>query len=255
MQRRQLVADIAHELRTPLSVIQANLEAMQDGVLPVDAEQIASLREETLLLSRLVADLRLLSLAEAGQLKLDLAAADLGDLVQRAVDRLRPEAEARGIALVAEVAAGLSPVPVDASRFNQIVGNLVDNALRYTPRGGRIVVATGLVNPSTGGLRLQGAFGPAAPEGSQAPAPTPAVTVTDTGSGIAPEDLPHVFDRFYRADKSRSRAGGGSGLGLAIVKQLVEAHGGRVWAESPVHLAAGDKGCGTRISFTLPTAK
>jgi len=227
-QRRQMVADVAHELRTPLSVMQANLEAMQDGILPTDAEQLASLHEETLLLSRLVADLRLLSLAEAGQLKLELTESELGELVSRAAERQRPAATAKGVDLVTEIAADAPRVPVDVDRFTQMVGNLVDNALRYTPQGGRIELAVGWSGEAGRGRR-------------------PIVTVTDTGSGIAPEDLPHVFDRFYRGDKSRTRASGGSGLGLAIVRQLVEAQHGKVWAESPVFHASDDRGFGTRI--------
>jgi len=218
-QRRQMVADVAHELRTPLSVLQANLEAMQDGVLPVDAAQLASLHEETTLLARLVADLRLLSLAEAGQLKLELREADLRELIGRAAERLQPAAEAKAVALEIDTAPDLPKVRVDADRFTQMIGNLVDNALRYTPGGGRITLTAGW-----GGV--------------SAPPRRPTVTVIDTGSGILPDDLPHVFDRFYRGDKSRTRASGGSGLGLAIVKQLAEAHGGRVWAESPIFHAS-----------------
>ena len=231
-QRRQMVADIAHELRTPLSVLQANLEAMQDGILPADDEQLASLHEETLLLGRLVADLRLLSLAEAGQLKLDLAETDLGELVCRAAERLRPAAEARGIELAVEVAPDPPRIQADAGRLAQVIGNLVDNALRYTPAGGRIVLAAGWSD------------GPG-------PARRPMISVTDTGQGIAAEDLPHIFDRFYRGDKSRARTSGGSGLGLAIVKQLVEAHGGRVWAESPAFPAPDGRGFGARIVMTF----
>jgi signal transduction histidine kinase len=227
-QRRQMVADVAHELRTPLSVMQANLEAMQDGILPTDTEQLVSLHEETLLLSRLVADLRLLSLAEAGQLELELAEADLGELVRRAAERLRPAAEAKGVALEVEVAPELPQVRVDTDRFTQMIGNLVDNAVRFTTGGGRVAVAVGW------GSRADQARGPT-------------VSVTDTGIGIAPEDLPHVFDRFYRGDKSRARASGGSGLGLAIVKQLAEAHEARVWAESPILYSADGHGFGTRI--------
>ncbi len=231
-QRRQMVADVAHELRTPLSVIQANLEAMQDGILPTDAEQLASLHEEALLLSRLVADLRLLSLAEAGQLKLELVEADLGELVRRAAERLRPAADAKGVALMVEVPTELPRVRADADRFTQMIGNLVDNALRYTPSGGRIVLTVGR-------------------GGEPGKARTPTVTVTDTGGGILPEDLPHVFDRFYRGDRSRARASGGSGLGLAIVKQLAEAHQGKVRAESPIFHAADGSGFGTRIVVTF----
>lgn len=227
-QRRQMVADVAHELRTPLSVMQANLEAMQDGILPTDAEQLASLHEETLLLSRLVADLRLLSLAEAGQLKLELVDTDLGELVRRAAERLRPAADAKGVSLDIEISQDLPHVRVDVDRFTQVIGNLVDNALRYTPQGGRIELAVGWSRQAGEERR-------------------PIVAITDTGRGIAADDLPHVFDRFYRGDKSRARASGGSGLGLAIVKQLVEAQHGKVRAESPVFHAPDGSGFGTRI--------
>ncbi|MFQ6057640.1 MAG: sensor histidine kinase [Anaerolineae bacterium] len=228
--RRQMVADIAHELRTPLSVIQGNLEAMLDGVLPLDVEQVASVHEETLLLSRLVADLRLLSLAEAGQLKLERAPTDLGELIHQVVERMRPQAREKGITLAADLPPSLPILSFDADRIRQVIGNLVSNALRYTPAGGTVTVRGSVVRsrPSPAG-DLTAVL----------------IEVTDTGRGIAPKELPHVFDRFYRADRSRSRATGGSGIGLAIVKQLVEAHGGRVWAESEV-------GKGSRFSFTLP---
>ncbi len=234
--RRNMIADIAHELRTPLSVIQANLEAMLDGVLPTTPQEIASLRDEIALLSRLVADLRLLSLAEAGQLKLERVKTDLGAVVSRVVERMRPQAEVSGVELETDVAPRLSPVHADADRISQVVSNLVSNALRYTPAGGKITVRVW-------------------PEVAADDQATVAVSVTDTGMGIAPEDLPHVFDRFYRADKSRSRSSGGSGIGLAIVKQLVEAHGGRVWVESPVFNGAGKSGYGTRFTFTLPVVQ
>ena len=139
-ERRHMVADVAHELRTPLSVMQANLEAMQDGVLPLDAEQIASLHEETVLLSRLVADLRLLSLAEAGQLKLERTEVNPDDLIRKAAERLYRKAEERGVALKVETVAPLPVVSVDVDRISQVVGNLVSNALRYTPAGGSVTV-------------------------------------------------------------------------------------------------------------------
>jgi signal transduction histidine kinase len=224
-----MVADVAHELRTPLSVMQANLEAMQDGILPTDAEQLASLHEETLLLSRLVADLRLLSLAEAGQLKLELVDNDLGELVSRAAERLRPAAAAKGVDLTSQLTPDVPRAQVDADRFSQMVGNLVDNALRHTPSGGRIELTVGWADEAGRGGRR------------------PFVAVTDTGSGIPPADLPYVFDRFYRGDKSRARASGGSGLGLAIVRQLAEAHRGEVLAESPVFHRSDGSGFGARI--------
>jgi two-component system OmpR family sensor kinase/two-component system sensor histidine kinase BaeS len=239
-QRRQMAADVAHELRTPLSVIQANVEAMQDGVLPTDAEQLASLHQETLLLSRLVADLRLISLAEAGQLKLERTDVDLSDLLRKAVERMHPAAKAIGITLNTDLPPS-GPVLADSDRLNQVIGNLMENALRHTPAGGAVTLQLGLAGPDPAGA-------PALQAGGKAYL----VTVTDTGVGIPPEDLPHVFDRFYRADKSRTRATGGSGLGLPIVRRLVEAHGGRVWADSPVYRTAADGAHGTRVSFTLP---
>jgi len=226
-----MVADVAHELNTPLSVIRGNLEAMLDGVVPLEPEQIASLYEESLLLSRLISDLRDLSLAEAGHLKLQLAAADVNCLLRRAVDRLQPQAQAKGIVIRLECEPALPAVLADADRIVQVVGNLLSNALRHTPRGGVISIgARTLVNG----------------KGRSLPA-TVEVVVSDTGAGIPRESLPYVFDRFYRADPSRSRATGGSGLGLAIVQQMVQAHGGRVWAESR-------EGQGASFHFTLPCA-
>ncbi|NOZ30085.1 MAG: HAMP domain-containing protein [Chloroflexi bacterium] len=236
-QRRHLMADIAHELRTPISVIQGNLEAMLDGVLPTNAEQIASLHEETLLLGRLVADLRLLSLAEAGQLKLERGEAKLDRLVRKVAELMQPRAQEKGIRFEIDVSADLPPVFVDPDRIHQVIGNLVSNALRYAPPGGRVTIRA-----FTEGT-------PGDPDASVI------VQVTDDGPGIAAQDLPHVFDRFYRADRSRTRASGGSGLGLAIVKHLVEAHGGRVWAESPVFTRPDGTRHGTRVSFTLPTVQ
>ena len=220
--RRNLIADVAHELRTPLTVIQGNLEAMLDGVLPASPQEIATLRDETALLARLVSDLRLLSLAEAGQLKLERVEIDPAELITRAVEPFRLQAQSSQIELVLEIALNLPYISVDADRIAQVIRNLLSNALRHAPEGGRITVTCGKGTP-------QGFL----------------ITVSDTGEGISPDDLPYVFDRFYRADKSRSRVSGGSGIGLAIVKQLVEAHGGRVRAES-------QPGQGTTITITLP---
>jgi signal transduction histidine kinase len=225
-QRQHLVADVAHELRTPLAAIQATLEGVQDGVLPLDEEQVSALYAETILLNRLVGDLRLLSLAEAGQLKLERQEISPVDLLQAAAERNRPQANQKKVNLLVELPADLPPVWVDADRIQQVMNNLIGNALRYTPEGGEIRISAARAAGSAPGLRI---------------------SVSDTGPGIAAEDLPFVFDRFYRADKSRTRSSGGSGLGLAIVKQLVEAHGGAIAAESPT-CAAG----GTRMIFTLP---
>jgi signal transduction histidine kinase len=231
--RRHMVADVAHELRTPIAVIRANIEGMQDGVLPYDSDQLAAMHAQTMLLSRLVADLRLLSLAEAGELKLEREATDLGALIGRLVEQMKPQASQKGITLEAQLAPGLPAVSIDADRITQVLNNLIDNAMRYTPAGGKITVAASPF-PTGGGVQ---------------------VSVTDTGAGIDPEDLPYVLDRFYRAEKSRSRPDGGSGLGLAIVKQLVEAHGGKVEVISPAFQdSAHLQGFGTAIKFDLPVA-
>jgi two-component system OmpR family sensor kinase len=231
-QRQHLIADIAHELRTPITVIQANLEAMLDEVLPLDVEQVAVLHDETLLLGRLVADLRLLSQAEAGALKLERQETDVVGLIHRVVEKIKVQAQQNGITLENEIGENLPKIWIDADRITQVLNNLIGNALRYTPRDGKIVVSA-VKSPGSAG--------------------TIQISVTDTGSGIDPEALPFVFDRFYRADQSRARNSGGSGLGLAIVKQLVEAHGGKVKAVSPVFSKADKQGYGTRITITLPS--
>jgi signal transduction histidine kinase len=230
-QRQHLMADIAHELRTPITVIQANLEAMLDDVLPLDVEHVAALHDETLLLSRLVGDLRLLSQAEAGALKLERQETEIGSLIQKVMEKIKVQALQNGISLEIEIQDNLPRIWIDADRITQVLNNLIGNALRYTPREGKIVVSATKFPDS--GANIQ-------------------ISVTDTGPGIDPEALPFVFDRFYRADQSRARNSGGSGLGLAIVKQLVEAHGGKVEAVSPVFSNAGKQGYGTRITITLP---
>jgi two-component system OmpR family sensor kinase/two-component system sensor histidine kinase BaeS len=231
IQRQHLMADIAHELRTPIAVIQANLEGMLDDVLPLDAEQVAALHTETLLLNRLVGDLRLLSLAEAGELKLEKHETEMSALIRQVVDRINFQAEQKGVSLEVELPENLPTLMIDSDRITQVLNNLIGNALRYTPQDGKIIVSA--VKSSRPGGAIQ-------------------VSVTDTGPGIDPGALPYVFDRFYRADQSRARTSGGSGLGLAIVKQLVEAHGGKVEASSPVFSNTDRQGIGTRISFNIP---
>jgi two-component system OmpR family sensor kinase/two-component system sensor histidine kinase BaeS len=216
-QRQNMIADIAHELRTPLSVIQGNVEAMLDGVLPTSPEELESIHQETLLLNRLIGDLRTLSLAEAGQLTLDKQPLDLGEVVVRVAEKYRARAEGQNVTLSVQVAPDLAQVLADAGRIEQVLSNLTENALQYgaSDSGGRVTL----------GAR-------AVPNGVEA-------WVSDTGPGIAFQDVPHVFERFWRSEKSRplkgifdSRKTGGSGIGLALVKQLVEAHGGRVSVES-----------------------
>jgi signal transduction histidine kinase len=221
--RRKMVADIAHELRTPISIMQGTLEAMLDGILPPDGEELRGLHDETLQLGRLVADLRTLSLADAGQLTLEREPVDVGELVRDVVGRMEVLADEQDITLEHAVADTPS-IEGDSQRLAQVLTNLIDNALRFTPEGGEVRVGV-----EGAGEHVR-------------------VSVADNGPGIAAEALPHVFDRFWRGDKSRSRAGGGSGLGLAIARQLVEAHGGSVEVESEV-------GEGTTFIVQLPTSE
>ena len=223
VERRNTIGDIAHDLRTPLSIIQCNLEAMLDGVLPASAEELTSLHQETLLLNRLITDLRTLSLAESGQLHLQKRTVEAGLLIQQVSDRMRPSAEEKQISLETDIASDLPPVRADPERLMQVMTNLVDNAIRYNPNGTRVIVGA---RPAFECIEL---------------------SVSDNGLGIPPEDAHHVFERFWRAEKSRNRATGGSGLGLAIVKQLVEAHQGKVLVESQV-------GRGTRFEVQIPLA-
>lgn len=230
-QRQHMVADIAHELRTPITIIQANLEGILDGVVPLDTEQIAGLHDETRLLNRLVDDLRLLSQAEAGELRLERQATELAELIRQVVDRSQFQAQQHQINLKMEVEEPLPGVWVDQDRISQVLNNLIGNAFRYTPERGEITIRAN--QTSRLGRMIE-------------------VSVTDNGPGIDNDDLPFIFDRFYRADQSRARTSGGSGLGLAIVKQLVEAHGGRVVAISPVFPDDPNGYYGTRFTFTLP---
>ncbi len=219
--RQNMVADIAHELRTPLSVLQANIEAMQDGVLDTNTENLASLHQETLLLSRLIEDLRTLSLAESGQLKFHFSAVDLNKLTSRIIEAMQTQFASKNIHLALDSPDDLPALQADPDRLEQVIRNLLNNAFYYTPEGGKVTVK--LVSDGDGIT----------------------VSVSDTGVGIPPESLPRIFERFYRVDQSRNRRTGGSGLGLAIVKQLVEAQGGRVWVTSQV-------GKGSIFYFRLP---
>lgn len=202
--RRNLLADVAHELRNPLAILQGNLRAILDDVFPCDNNEMARLYEHTRFLSRLVNDLHELAQAEARQLPLELGETDLAHLIRTTADSFRPEFESKRVRLETKLAGDLPRLTVDQARLAQVLQNLLANALRHTPPGGTITVE-------------------ARPE-----ADTLYLTVADTGEGIAPEHLPHIFDRFYRTDPSRSRDRGGTGLGLAISRALIEAHGGEI---------------------------
>ena len=222
--RRDLIADVAHELRTPLASIAGYMEGMLDSVIPAEPETFHRVQREAVRLQRLVDDLQELSRAEAGQVPIHRRQVVVRDLIETAVARLRPQFEDKGVGLAAELPQGLLRVLADPDRIGQVLTNLLGNALQYTPAGGTVTVRAGR-------------------EGGRV-----AVAVADTGIGIAAEHLPHVFDRFYRVDRSRARASGGSGIGLTIVRHLVEAHGGSIRAES-----AGP-GRGSTFTVILPLA-
>jgi len=219
--RRNQAADIAHELRTPLTVLQGTLEAMLDGIYSTDRENLAAALSQTRTLGRLIEDLRLLALADAGRLHLKRNCLDLSTLLEETVVAYQPQAQERGIALEARTPADLPSVCVDQDRLTQVMGNLLSNSLHYVPRGGSVRVEVENLNSQV------------------------QVSVIDNGPGVSLRDLPHVFDRLWRADAARRRATGGSGLGLSIVRHIVEAHGGRIWAEET-------PGGGLTVDFSLP---
>ncbi|MEG6585261.1 sensor histidine kinase [Dendrosporobacter sp. 1207_IL3150] len=225
--RKRLLADVAHELKTPLAVIQGNLEGMLEGVVEPSETQLSSLYDETVYLNRLIKDLRDLSLAEAGQLLLEKRPTDLNQLIIKAIHMLEPLAEEKNIRLETDL-ENVAEVYVDAGRINQVLYNLMTNALRHTPDCGRISVATRSVFENSMSWLL--------------------VEVSDTGTGIAAEDLPYIFNHFYRSDKARDRKSGGSGIGLAIVKQLIESHGGKVLVKS-------HEGRGSVFSLYIPISR
>jgi signal transduction histidine kinase len=225
-QRRNLTADVAHELRTPLHIIQGNLEGILDGVYEPTADHIQATLEETQQLARLVEDLRTLSLAEMGQLPLVSEPVAVAELLADVVTSFSGQAEAAGVQLQVTGVGGAGLVVTgDAGRLYQVLGNLVANGLRHTPAGGRVTLAA---EASENGVRI---------------------TVEDTGEGITAAELPFIFDRFWRGDRARThKAGAGSGLGLAIARQLVQAHGGKISAES-------ETGRGTKMVIELPGSK
>ncbi|MCJ7435680.1 MAG: HAMP domain-containing histidine kinase [Anaerolineales bacterium] len=217
-QRRNMLADVSHELRNPITIMQGNLEGMIDGVYLADEAGLKSLMEETQIMARLVDDLRTLALAEAGSLQLKREAVDMAALIRETVSAFKSQADAAGVEIELSV-SDTPPVEIDPKRIREVLSNLLANALRYTPRAG--VVKVGLTEAGLGAERSVLVF------------------VKDSGPGIASADLSHIFDRFYKSSDS-----GGMGLGLSIARHLVEAHGGKIWAES-------EKGKGTTISFRI----
>lgn len=219
--RRAMTADIAHELRNPLAVQRANLEALQDGIYPLTPESLDPILEQNQLLNRLVEDLRTLALADAGQLQLECVPTDFPSLVKRVTERFETQSGSKNIEILFSADKPCPKVSADPGRVEQILGNLLTNAIHHTPQGGRIWIKIRCTSSSA------------------------ILTLRDNGSGISPEALPHIFDRFYRADKSRTRSEGGTGLGLTIARQLAQAHGGDL-------TAANYPEGGAIFTFTLP---
>lgn len=206
--RRQMTADIAHELRTPISIILGHAEAVHDGVLPASSETFEIIRDEAGRLEHLVEDLRTLSMADAGELKLTMQPSDAREQLERAAKIYAHQAARKNINVEIESDPELPEFRVDVQRMQEVMGNILDNALRYTPEGGRIVLSARSVDGEV------------------------EVRIQDSGPGVDPEDLDKIFERFYRTEVSRTRDEGGSGLGFAIARSIVERHNGRIWAES-----------------------
>nr|BAL52743.1 histidine kinase [uncultured Chloroflexota bacterium] len=223
--RRQLIADVSHELRTPLTTIKGYMEGLIDGILPSTAETFHQVYQEADRLSRLVDDLQELSRVEAGAIALQFRPVAIAQVAATVRKRLGPQIEAQGLSLEVNVPADLPPVRADEDRLIQVLTNLVGNAIKFTPSGGRIAIE-------------------AEKRGNEV-----YLSVQDTGIGIPAEHLPYIFDRFYRVERSRSRSTGGSGIGLTIARHLIEAHGGRIWAESK------GEGKGSRFTIALPISR
>ncbi|MGE5576564.1 MAG: sensor histidine kinase [Syntrophothermus sp.] len=270
--RRKLTVDVAHELRTPLSTIRSYVEAFQDGVMPPDKEHLSAIQEEVIRLVRLVDDLQELSVTESKALNIKTAPADLREVAAVVAERLRPLFVEKGLELAVKLPEEPVSVRIDSGAMNRVLHNLLFNAYKYTESGGRVAVAVEITpatapggprhdDPAPGGLMLEGAHGPGGghrraaghhrglrpAHGQSLEALEARLSVADTGIGIAPEALPHIFERFYRADESRARDTGGTGIGLTIARELVEAQGGRIEVESR-------PGQGSRFTVVLPVA-
>lgn len=222
--RRQLIGDVSHELRTPLAAIKGYMEGLEDGVLPATPETYQQVYSEADRLQRLVNDLQELSRVEAGAYQLNLESISPVSLIETVIKHLARQFEEKGIRIEEKLDENLPDVAADPDRILQVLTNLVGNALQYSPPGGKVIIT-------------------ATQEKSEI-----FISIADTGIGINPDQLPLIFNRFYRTDKSRTRASGGSGIGLTIAQALVKAHHGRIWAESP------GEGKGSTFTFTLPAA-
>jgi len=225
--RKRLISDVSHELKTPLTIIEGTVRGIEDGVFHADEEHLGVIKEQTSMLTSLIGELRVLSMAEAGVLKLELQPVNMVDLILSKISQFETQAKEKSIRMKLNSIGQIPDVMVDRRQIDQVITNLLSNALRHTPEGGLIVIGTKYkpVEEKTEKAWL-------------------VISVTDNGEGITEEHLPHIFDRFYRIEGSRARSEGGTGLGLAIVKQLVQAHGGQVWVHSEV-------GKGTSFYFSL----
>jgi two-component system phosphate regulon sensor histidine kinase PhoR len=229
--RRDLVANVSHELRTPLASLKLLVETVQSGPPPeVTSRMLGQMAQEIDAVTQLVDELHDLAQIESGRVTLKLTPQPISPVVERALERIRPQADRKSLRASAEASGAQPPVLMDADRIGQVLLNLLHNAVKFTAEGGEVTVRTSLAdeNAGPGGLWLL-------------------VSVCDTGVGIPTQDLPRIFERFYKVDRARTRHAGGTGLGLAIAKHLVEGHGGRLWADSA-------EGRGSTFSFTLPVA-
>jgi len=269
--RKNLVADIAHELRTPISVLRGNLESIQEGVQDPDMRTIVNLHDEVLRMASLVNELQELSLLDAGQARLNREKVLVQGVVQEEIEALGAMAQGDGISLLSSLPDQPVLALVDRRRTGQILRNLLVNALRHTPSGGEVRVSVELTvdgrdSEGPGGHSEPGSSsGPGSPSGPRGPANSgfARVSVSDTGEGVAPGDLPHVFERFYKADRSRTRGRSGeakeagvrgTGLGLAIARGYATAQGGDIWLESSHGNGSAGAGTGSTFTFTLPLA-
>jgi signal transduction histidine kinase len=237
-ERRDMLADIAHELRTPLTVMRGRLEGIMDGVYPADESHIGPALEEAYLLERLVEDLRLLTLAESNQLAFEKHELDLVEIARRSISMFQAEADEKKIGLGLVTSLDKALILADPLRTEQVVGNLLSNALRYVPQGGRVWIEISRPRAPSGNRDYL------AGTGKPSPGDEVEISINDNGPGIPEADLPFIFNRFWRGEKSRSRVSGGAGLGLAIAKLMVEGQEGRIAAQN---LPEG--GLQVRVSF------